>query len=519
MKSERSRRTSPASAKSGCRQLRWGGSIHNFRRTATRDTVLRGRYIAAGQKVVTYYASANRDEEVFGAPFTFDIRRTRNEHLAFGGGGPHFCLGAGLARTQIKALIRELVELLGGRVPQQFVVRGGGQFGPGHEVFDESQQRVGQQVARGLVARDAQQHEEHVDLVPAEPVPVHLGVDERREDVLAGAGPPLAGQGVAVGVDLGGREIAVLLAGRELRVLAAGHPVAPVEDEPLVPGRYADHLADRLDREPGGHLGHEVHVPAGDDGRLHQGGGPLADPGREAAHHPGGEARADQGAVAGVARGVHAEQDQPEGLQGLRTLVPDHEGAELSGPEFGVAADGLDVGVAGDGVEAVVAARVPLPGGAGESGRGAAGPWRRSAGGIRARCGRVAVRFPSRGGAGGSGRGAAGPWRRSAGGIRARCGRVAVRFPSRGGRADPGAVRQGRGVAVPAGSGRGAGGSRCGSPPGGRADPGAVRQGRGVAVPAGSGRGAGGSRCRGGVSPRLAPGGHFSVVRGGCALV
>ncbi|MEU9147093.1 cytochrome P450 [Streptomyces sp. NPDC048349] len=89
--------------------LRWGGSIHNFRRTATRDTVLRGRPIAAGQKVVTYYTSANRDEEVFADPFAFDVRRTPNDHLAFGGGGPHFCLGAGLARTQIKALIRELL--------------------------------------------------------------------------------------------------------------------------------------------------------------------------------------------------------------------------------------------------------------------------------------------------------------------------------------------------------------------------------------------------------------------------
>ncbi|MEU9107959.1 cytochrome P450 [Streptomyces xanthophaeus] len=87
----------------------WGGSIHNFRRTATRDTVLRGRPIAAGQKAVTFYTSATRDEEVFADPFTFDIRRTPNEHLAFGGGGPHFCLGAGLARAQIKALIRELL--------------------------------------------------------------------------------------------------------------------------------------------------------------------------------------------------------------------------------------------------------------------------------------------------------------------------------------------------------------------------------------------------------------------------
>ncbi|MCM1972169.1 MULTISPECIES: cytochrome P450 [unclassified Streptomyces] len=89
--------------------LRWGGSIHNFRRTATRDTVLRGRPVAEGQKVVTYYTSANRDEEVFADPFAFDIRRTPNEHLTFGGGGPHFCLGAGLARTQIKALVRELL--------------------------------------------------------------------------------------------------------------------------------------------------------------------------------------------------------------------------------------------------------------------------------------------------------------------------------------------------------------------------------------------------------------------------
>ncbi|MDD9380920.1 cytochrome P450 [Streptomyces sp. ZAF1911] len=89
--------------------LRWGGSIHNFRRTATRDTVLRGQPVAEGQKVVTYYTSANRDEEVFADPFAFDVRRTPNEHLTFGGGGPHFCLGAGLARTQIKALVRELL--------------------------------------------------------------------------------------------------------------------------------------------------------------------------------------------------------------------------------------------------------------------------------------------------------------------------------------------------------------------------------------------------------------------------
>ncbi|GII02863.1 cytochrome P450 [Planobispora takensis] len=89
--------------------LRWGSSIHNFRRTALRDTELHGQEIAEGEKIVTYYASANYDEAVFTDPHTLDIRRTPNEHLTFGGGGPHFCLGAGLARTQITAMVRELL--------------------------------------------------------------------------------------------------------------------------------------------------------------------------------------------------------------------------------------------------------------------------------------------------------------------------------------------------------------------------------------------------------------------------
>ncbi|MFI9585682.1 cytochrome P450 [Streptomyces sp. NPDC052236] len=89
--------------------LRWNGSIHNFRRTATRDTEMRGVPIKSGQKAVLYYTSANRDESVFPDGDTFDLRRTPNEHLTFGGGGPHFCLGAGLARTQIKSLTRELL--------------------------------------------------------------------------------------------------------------------------------------------------------------------------------------------------------------------------------------------------------------------------------------------------------------------------------------------------------------------------------------------------------------------------
>lgn len=89
--------------------LRWGSSIHNFRRTATTDTEVRGQQIAAGEKVVTFYASANFDEEVFANPQTFDIRRTPNDHVTFGGGGPHFCLGANLARLQITCMIREIL--------------------------------------------------------------------------------------------------------------------------------------------------------------------------------------------------------------------------------------------------------------------------------------------------------------------------------------------------------------------------------------------------------------------------
>jgi len=92
--------------------LRWGSSIHNFRRTATHDTELRGVAIKEGDKVVLYYASANRDEDVFSDPHSFDITRRPNDHLTFGGGGVHFCLGASLARAEIKATMRQIVNRL-----------------------------------------------------------------------------------------------------------------------------------------------------------------------------------------------------------------------------------------------------------------------------------------------------------------------------------------------------------------------------------------------------------------------
>lgn len=86
--------------------LRWGASIHNFRRTATKDTEIAGQAIAAGDKVVIFYPSANRDPGHFADPDVFDPRRKPNDHLTFGGGGAHFCLGANLARAQIRAMVR-----------------------------------------------------------------------------------------------------------------------------------------------------------------------------------------------------------------------------------------------------------------------------------------------------------------------------------------------------------------------------------------------------------------------------
>jgi cholest-4-en-3-one 26-monooxygenase len=89
--------------------LRWSTPVLYFRRTATRDVELRGKTIRAGDKVVMWHASANRDEEVFADPFRFDVTRTPNDHVSFGGGGAHFCLGANLARMELALIFRELV--------------------------------------------------------------------------------------------------------------------------------------------------------------------------------------------------------------------------------------------------------------------------------------------------------------------------------------------------------------------------------------------------------------------------
>jgi cholest-4-en-3-one 26-monooxygenase len=90
--------------------LRWASPVLHFRRTATADTVINGQPIAKDDKIVMWYISANRDENVFADPFRFDITRTPNEHVAFGGGGTHFCLGANLARAELRILFAELLE-------------------------------------------------------------------------------------------------------------------------------------------------------------------------------------------------------------------------------------------------------------------------------------------------------------------------------------------------------------------------------------------------------------------------
>src|SRR5262245_37516654 len=88
--------------------LRWASSTPYNRRTATRDVVLGGGCIRAGDKVSLWWASANRDEQVFDEPFRFDVRRAPNPHLAFGHGA-HFCLGAGLARLEMRVVLETLL--------------------------------------------------------------------------------------------------------------------------------------------------------------------------------------------------------------------------------------------------------------------------------------------------------------------------------------------------------------------------------------------------------------------------
>ena len=89
--------------------VRWATPVIHFRRTATEDTTLAGQELKAGDKVVMFYNSGNRDERVFEDPFTFDVRRTpQPAQIGFGAGGPHFCLGANLARREMTVMFDEI---------------------------------------------------------------------------------------------------------------------------------------------------------------------------------------------------------------------------------------------------------------------------------------------------------------------------------------------------------------------------------------------------------------------------
>jgi cytochrome P450 len=89
--------------------LRWASPVAYWTRTAKVDVEMDGQHIAKGERVVSMLRSANRDEEVFSSPFTFDIGRQPNPQVAFGGGGPHHCLGAMLARAELRAVFDELL--------------------------------------------------------------------------------------------------------------------------------------------------------------------------------------------------------------------------------------------------------------------------------------------------------------------------------------------------------------------------------------------------------------------------
>ena len=109
--------------------LRWASPVYHFRRTATRDTELGGKEIRKGDKVVMWFPSGNRDEDVFPDPYKLDVTRTNVDHMTFGKGSPHLCLGNNLARMEIRLMFEELlprikdIELIGEvkRVRSNFV--------------------------------------------------------------------------------------------------------------------------------------------------------------------------------------------------------------------------------------------------------------------------------------------------------------------------------------------------------------------------------------------------------------
>ncbi|MFZ2502090.1 MAG: cytochrome P450 [Nocardioides sp.] len=94
--------------------LRWASPVYHFRRTATRDVELGGKTIKEGDKVVMWFASGNRDDAAFSDPYSIDVTRPNVDHMTFGKGSPHLCLGNNLARMEIRLMFEELLPRLGG---------------------------------------------------------------------------------------------------------------------------------------------------------------------------------------------------------------------------------------------------------------------------------------------------------------------------------------------------------------------------------------------------------------------
>jgi cholest-4-en-3-one 26-monooxygenase len=111
--------------------LRFSSPILYMGRTATEDVEIRGQKIREGERVVLWYASANFDEAVFADPLRFDVGRSPNEHVAFGAGGPHFCLGANLARLEVRVMLDALLRRVRSLRVAGPVVRAGSNFSNG----------------------------------------------------------------------------------------------------------------------------------------------------------------------------------------------------------------------------------------------------------------------------------------------------------------------------------------------------------------------------------------------------
>jgi len=94
--------------------LRWVTQVTHFARTVTRETEVAGQTVLPGEQVLLWYTSANRDEDTFAAADRLDVTREPNPHVAFGSGGPHFCLGAHLARLEVRVYLEELIRRVGG---------------------------------------------------------------------------------------------------------------------------------------------------------------------------------------------------------------------------------------------------------------------------------------------------------------------------------------------------------------------------------------------------------------------